>query len=194
PTSSPAPTPNVATPTAKPYITPDGEWSVYVNDVYGYRVRYPAAATLTERGVESFPTKELPTGMTADEYLNQLQVRYGHKLCVSIHYQLGYVNISAPPNRYGRYAYCGRTGIGDYGAVNKSETVTIEGQTYTAEGWEVIGPAQTLAYHNEFFRITLADGTEIEYGALPDETATYTDYLKMKDTLLQIVISYTKIK
>jgi hypothetical protein len=40
----------------------------------------------------------------------------------------------------------------------------------------------------------LADGTMIEYGAVPNETATYEDYLQTtRDILLQIVTSYKQI-
>jgi len=132
--------------------------------------------------------------MTADEYLNQLRSRYGDKLCVSVKYQLGYILLSAPPNLNSRYVHCGVTGVGDYEVVATSEEITLEGQAYTAEGWEVVGPDETLAHHYEFFRVRLPDATVIEYGSWPSATATYADYLKMKSELLKIVSSYTQIQ
>lgn len=48
-------------------------------------------------------------------------------------------------------------------------------------------------FHNEFLWFSLEDGTEIEYGSLPDEEATYQDYLDVKEDLVKIVKSYEKI-
>jgi len=43
--------------------------------------------------------------------------------------------------------------------------------------------------------VVLLDGTRIEYGAAPHETATFEDYLKTtKEVLLQILASYQTIK
>ena len=131
--------------------------------------------------------------MTFETYLAQLRLKYPGKLCVAVRYQLWGIFISAPPNQYARYAPCGTTGIGDYEVITRTETITIEGQSYTATGWEIKGPDETLAHHYELFRVTLADGTEIEYGSWPAETATYADYLKAKGDLLHTMTSYTKI-
>lgn len=165
-----------------------------MNDAFGYRLALPATATVTEGGVESFPNNELPAGVTVDEYLNQLRTKYPGRLCVFIQYELSYVAVSAPPNLHDRYAPCGRTGIGDYEVLTRTEVLTIEGQTYQAEGWEVIGAGGTLANHNEFFRVVLPDNMVIEYGSLPDENATYADYLKYKSALLEIVESFRKLR
>ena len=200
PTAAPAPIPasspisNVPSPTPKPNLTPVGQYSLYVNDIFDYQLKVPAEATITEVGVESFPSNEVPAGMTSDEYEKQLQAKYPGKLCTGIKYNLSSILISAPPNQYSRYAPCATSGIGDYEVITRTETITIEGRAYTAGGWEVKGPDETLDHHYEFFRVTLADGTEIEYGSWPDATATYADYLKTKSDLLQILTSYAKIK
>ena len=88
----------------------DDEWLVYVNDNYGYQFSYPASAIITEIGPQGFATDELPEGMSAEQYLAQLEEMYGTKLCVVVRIELGYVNISAPPNVESGYAICGRTG------------------------------------------------------------------------------------
>lgn len=169
-------------------------WQVHVNDLYGYRFYYPATETITQHGVEGFPTDELPAGMSADDYVAQLQDKYGDNLCVGVHYELGYVYISVPANQGGRYAACGRTGVGAGQMVDRRDTTVIAGQTYTATGFEFSGaeePCQTLACHNETLVVNLADGTRIEYGAVPSEKATFEDYLATtRDVLLQIVASY----
>jgi len=52
-------------------------------------------------------------------------------------------------------------------------------------------PRETLACHNEMMRVGLDDGTQIEYGARHEPTATFEDYLmKGRDMLLQILASY----
>jgi hypothetical protein len=194
PTASSLPISNVPSPTPKPDLTPVGQYSLYVNDVFGYQLTVPAEATVTESGVESFPSNEVPAGMTSDEYANQLRAKYPGKLCTGVRYRLSSILISAPPNQYSRYAPCATTGIGDYEVITRTEAITIAGRSYTAEGWEVKGPDETLAHHYEFLHVTLADGTEIEYGSWPDETATYADYLKTKSDLVQILTSYAKIR
>jgi hypothetical protein len=194
PTPSPRPISDLPSPTPKPNLTPVGQYSIYVNDVFGYQLKVPAEATITEGGVESFPSNELPAGMTDDEYENQLRAKYPGKLCTGVRYKLSMVLISAPPNQYARYAPCGTTGIGDFEVITRTEMITIEGQPYTAKGWEVKGPDESLAHHYEFFRVTLTDGAEIEYGSWPEETATFADYQKIKGRMLQIVTSYMKLK
>jgi putative hemolysin len=171
----------------------DDGWLVYTNDVYGYRLSYPPSATITERGPLGFPSDELPEGTSVDDYIAQLQEMYTNKLCVRIQYELGYVNITAPPNADGKYGPCGRTGVG-YEIIDRSETVVVGEQSYLAEGLEEAGPGETLNYHNETLWIRLADGTQIEYGAGPHETATYEDYLETtKNVLLQMLGSFQQI-
>jgi len=193
-TPSPIPAANVVSPTPSPNLTPESEFSIYVNDVFGYRLTIPAQATIMEGGVVTFPDNELPAGMTNEEYENQLRAKYPGKLCVGVRYKLGSILISAPPNLYSRYAPCATTGIGDYEVITRTETITVEGRSYAAAGWEFKGQDETLAHHGEFFRVTLTDGTEIEYGSWPEETATYAEYLTMKNDLLRIVTSYAKTK
>ncbi len=194
-TEQPAPVPTTAPTEASEEeadAVNDG-WLVYVNDVYGYQFSYPPSAIVTERGVMGFPTDELPEGTSVDDYIAQLQEMYTDKLCVSVCYELGCVNISAPLNMGGKYTHCGRTGAA-YELTDKTETVVIGGQSYTATGFEEIGPGEVLDYHNETLWLRLEDDTVIEYGAAPNETATYEDYLRTtKDVLLQIVTSYEQI-
>lgn len=197
PTLVPLPTVEVEQPASTPPSDrPDDRtdgWLVYTNDVYGYRLSYPPSATITERGPLGFPTDELPEGMSVDDYIAQLQEMYTDKLCVSIHYELGYVNIIAPPNADGKYGPCGRTGVG-YEIIDRSETVVVGKQSYLAKGLEEAGPGETLTYHNETLWISLADGTRIEYGAGPHGTATYEDYLRTtKNVLLQMLGSFQQI-
>jgi hypothetical protein len=92
---------------------------------------------------------------------------------------------------------CGLTGPGAGETVEKSEEVTIEGQTYTGQGFEWVGdmapcspPRETLDCHSEMMRIQLQDGTRIEYGSRYEPTASFEDYLmKGRDMLLRILAS-----
>ncbi|MCX7682242.1 MAG: hypothetical protein N2508_09830 [Anaerolineae bacterium] len=199
PTSPPSSTtiPPAPSPTAEPTVptTPGDDWALYANPVFGYQFYYPPEATIGEAGVISFPTEELPVGKTADEYMAELQAKYGNALCVSVQYGAGYVTISAPANREFRYTLCGRTGVGVGTMVDKNETLTIAGSTYTATGYEFMGadtPCETLACHNETMRLELPDGTRIEFGAAPLEEVTYADYqTTTRPVLLQIVSTFT---
>jgi hypothetical protein len=119
---------------------------------------------------------------------------YGDTLCVGVHYESGYVNFSAPANEGFRYALCGRTGVGVGTMTDKSETVVIAGNSYTASGFEFMGedvPCDLLPCHNETMVLQLPSGMRIEYGAAPVETVTYADYLATaRPVLLQIVSTF----
>ena len=190
-----APPPTVV-PTPPPTTGPSipAGWLLYVNPLFGYRFYYPPGATITEAGVEGYPTEELPAGKTPSEYMAELQAMYGNTLCVTVQYGSGYVSISAPANREFRYAICGRTGVG-VGTMNeRSDTLMIAGSTYTATGYEFMGeetPCDTLPCHNETMRLKLPDDTWIEYGAAPVEGVAYADYLATtRPVLVQIVTTF----
>jgi hypothetical protein len=172
-------------------VDPYQGWLTYTNEVYGYRFRYPADATITEGGVEAFPSDELPEGMSADQYLQKLAEQYSNKLCVSVRYSFGYINISPPANEGFRYAICGRTGVGVGELVDKSEQVYIAGQFASADGFEFIGTGEMLPEHNETLVMLLPDGTRVEYGAIPAVQATFEEYLlQAKPILIQILSTY----
>ncbi|MBN1429233.1 MAG: hypothetical protein JXB07_12735 [Anaerolineae bacterium] len=182
-------------PTVEPMVVQEcpAGWQTYTNDAAGYRLCHPADAAISETGVMSYPPDELPEGKTPDEYFAELNALYGNSLCVSVSYGLGYVNISAPSNKEFRYAICGRTGVGVGEMIDKSDTIIIAGQPYTATGYEAIGieePCDLLPCHNETMVLTLPNDIRIEYGAAPVDDATFEDYLTgTRDVLRQIVAS-----
>jgi hypothetical protein len=166
-------------------------WATYINEDYGYQLRYPAEAEILEVGVMGFPTDELPEGMSIDDYMAQLEEQYGERLCVSLVFSSGYINISPPENESFKYAICGRTGVGAGELIDKTEQIFVAGEWITAEGFEFIADEDALPYHNETLVLSLPDGTRIEYGAKPVEGATYEDYLaEAKMVLLQILSTY----
>jgi hypothetical protein len=176
-------------------VDPYAGWSTYVNEFYGYQFRYPIESTITERGPDGFPAEELPEGMTAEAYLEQLTEKYSEQLCVSINYSYGYINILSPTDSGFQYTICGRTGVGAGELIDKTEEVYIAGETYTAKGFEFIGSGGELPDHNETLVINLKDGTRVEFGARPVEGATYEDYLmETKLILLQILSTYEVIE
>lgn len=199
-TPTPALTPDL-TPISTPALTPEsaltptptGEyegWLTYTNDVYNYEFKYPRGAGIEEAAREAFSLspEEAAGGMTFEEKYT----RYTGKICITINHGLGYVQISAPVNSGFAHVICGRTGRAFEG-IDKSETLTIEGRTYTASGFEEQGPGEILNFHNETMVVILGDGTRIEYGSRPSETATFADYLTMKEEIIKIVESFRKI-
>lgn len=165
-------------------------WLTYTNDVYGYQFKYPAGATIEEVLQEAFSLspEEVAAGMTFEEKF----LEYTGKICISLNYNLAYVQISAPANSGFSHVICGRTGRA-YEGPDRSEALTIDGGTYTASGFEEQGPGETLDLHNETLVVTLDDGTRIEYGSQPVSTATFADYLAARGQLIKIVESYQKI-
>jgi hypothetical protein len=191
PTESPSDTtiPQETEPPEVPPLEPPEGWSVYTNRLYGYRFIYPESATLTERGIDGVPTEELPEGMDLDDYIAQLEEQYGESLCVTLEYQSGYVNFSAPTNVGFRYSICGPTGVGAGELISKEEDITLGTGIYTATGHEYIAEGETS--HREMFRIALPDGTQIAYGGGGQGADAYDDYLEnTKPVLLQILESY----
>jgi hypothetical protein len=183
--------PSAETP-ALPAECPAGRLE-YTDDVFSYRICCPEEATLSQRGISSVPTDEVPQGMTASEYVDQTQAQYGERLCIGIRYGPGYVNVAASPNSEFHYAICGRTGVGT-GTLNYgSETVDVQGMSYTAARFEFVCdtvPSELLDCHNETYVLHLPDNTRIECGAAASDTSTYADHLSAtKDVLLQIVES-----
>jgi len=180
---------------------PTSDWPVFVNDRYGYQIKHPREASISLYGPVSFSADELPEGMSADQYLDQLLKTYTDRLCVQIEYSLGTIYISAPANQEKNLTPCGPTGVGSGEIINKIENVYVGDQLYQANGMEVklqvddgsggVLMGDTLDLHYEIFSLALTDGTRITYGAVPHSDATYNDYLtKTKQTLLQILSTY----
>jgi hypothetical protein len=162
-------------------------WQIYSNDRFGYRLQHPEKAEIVEHGPDGgVPTNEIPEGMTADLYQEQLQKVYP-KLCVEIKYGQGYVNISAPINAGARYSPCWRTGVGVAEILPISTEVDVGGQLYTVDGMEIISDYE----HSENFSLELDDGTQIRFGGGSKDGGSYEDYLtNNRDILLQILASY----
>lgn len=100
------------TPVYEPDFEVSTDWPVFVNDRYGYQIKYPMDATISLFGPATFPAEDLPDDLTTDQYMDSLLKEYSDRLCVSIKYSLGWVNISAPPNQEKYMNPCGPTGVG----------------------------------------------------------------------------------
>lgn len=191
-------------PASEAAFDPTSDWPVFVNDRYGYQIKYPAEATISLFGPVGYSADEKPADMTPDQYMDSLLKEYTNKLCVEIEYSLGWIYIAAPPNQERFLTPCGPTGLGAGEVINKIETIDIGGELYQANGMEfklqTIDNAgnpltgETLDLHGEMFGFELEDGTCIRYGSTPLGDATYDDYLmKTKEMLLQIIATYEKL-
>lgn len=169
----------------------DTGWQAFTNDRYGYQINYPTGAEIEWTGITGYPTDELPQGMDPDQYMQQLEAQYGDNLCVTIYFSLGYIHILPDWENSINYSVCGRTGVGVGEMLDKTDILTIDGMSYTVNGYEWLGGGESLSLHNETMVVILNNGTRIEYGARPVEDASFEDYLmKTRDTLLLIVQSY----
>ena len=194
------PTPSVVeTPTNTPQIPiateteqaglPE-EWDVFTNEVYGYRFFHPTSASISSTGVQGVVAREVPEGLSTEEYMAQLQELLGDKLCVRVDFQQGYIQISAPPNEGGRYVICGISGLGVGEVIEKSEEVMMGETTVLFRGFEFISDEDTSDMHFEMLQYELEDRTRIEFGSQAETTASYEEYLATtKETLLQIIAS-----
>ena len=177
------------------------DWPLFVNDRYGYQIKYPMNATISLFGPEGFSMEDLPEDMTPEQYMDSLLKEYTNQLCVQIEYSLGWIYIAAPPNKEKFLTPCGPTGLGAGEIINKIETIAVGDQYYQANGVEFMLHtvdsdgnqiiSETLDIHGEMFGIHLQDGTVIRYGSFPRHDATYEDYMmKSRETLLQILATY----
>lgn len=168
-------------------------WLAYRNATYNYEFSYPPETTIQVSGADGFPPEELPAGMTAEEYLLQLQDKYGD-LCVIATYGEGFLLIQAPPGR--DYVLCGGFGVGADVVIEKSELVGINGKIYPSRGWELYKQEgdNTILY-SEFFFLDIEDGTHFAYGAnLESAPEKFDDYLTVKEILLRMLASYRTIE
>ncbi len=152
------------------------DWQTYSNPLFAYQIRYPENATLEELPIVSFDSSELPEGMTPEEYMVQLEAKYGSSLCIQITYTLAYLTISAPPNAGNRYVTCGRSGTAAGDLEGISEKINIDGREMTAQGYHIKGSSETLDQSGEVLWIEMDDSMVIEFGSLPESSATFTDY------------------
>jgi hypothetical protein len=195
PTITLSPTPlRLSAPTITPSPTPRSTsaivagWWLYENNFYDYHFSYPPEATISTHGVSGFPTDELPENMSAGEYRQQLAAYYPDDICVGVRYKLGFVTIKPSNEAGGKYARpCGITGVGAYDIQAISETVTIDGHPYIARGWIVRERDEAATWHNQFYFVTLGDGTAIHFGS---SRGSQEEFMEIKETLLQIVTSF----
>ncbi len=100
-------------------------WLTYRSAMYQYEFSYPPETNLEIKSVESFP-EALPAGVTFEEYLYQLQNKFGD-LCVIATYSQSFLLIQVPNS--GDYVLCGGFGMGDEPIVEKSTQVSIDQKT-----------------------------------------------------------------
>lgn len=187
---TPTNTPTTPSATDTPEAGPPEGWEVFTNEVYGYRFFHPTSASISFTGVQGVMAREVPEGLSTEEYVAQLQELLGDKLCVRVDFQMGYILISAAPNEGLRYTICGITGLGVGEVIQKSEEVVIGGNAVLFQGFEFIGDEGASEVHFEMLQYELEDHTRIEFGTSADTGVSYEEYLETtKDTLLEILAS-----
>lgn len=185
PATSPTPT---LTPTRLPTSSVKVGWTAYKNDYFGYEFAHPDLVMIRIQGVTGFPSDELPEGMTAEAYLQQLEASYPDNLCVTVRYQVTFVTIVPAPEKEGRYTVpCGVTGVGDYDVVDVSETIDSNGVSHTANGWRLYERG-TDTWRGEFYFLEVSDTITIHYGSLT--AGTHEVYRFAEETMREIVRSF----
>ena len=125
------------------------------------------------------------------DYFALLKSIYPDDLCVGLAYEMGFIIIQAPLNKGGEFVTCGVTGVGDYDLIQKTETIIIDGRSYTANGHEAHKRDATATFLSELLVTDLEDGTHIQYGG-SWANAGYEAYLPVKEILQRILASYHK--
>jgi hypothetical protein len=165
-------------------------WLVFKNDLLGYEFSYPPQATIGSSGPDGYSPDEVPPDLKFD-YFDLLHNLYSDDLCVGLAYETGFITIIAPLNRGGRFVTCGVTGVGEVDLVRITETIVIDGQTYTAGGHEAHARDAAATFLSEVLVLSLEDGTQIQYGGhWSSAGATNEADSPVKETLRRILASF----
>ena len=138
------------------------QWKTYYNEDFNYQINYPPGSTLID-----------------------------HFGCITINYQNVYIAITGL-NEKGEGPACGRTGIGVVDELKSiDETLIVNDNQIKAQGGRAITyDVETLDKNSETFHFVLGDNIQIQYGSLGDENDTYSDYLKSKPKLYEILKTF----
>ncbi len=189
PTTTPVPTSSVVP-----------GWLTYENDLVGYSFSYPPEAEINARGIDGFPTEELPEDTTTEEYSDYLQSVYPGDLCVSVRYKRGFLTVF-PRGETGIARYvgaCGITNVGDLPIERQEEVVTIDGQPFPAVRQRQ-HRTQTNQLEKEFYiLLDVNDNLRIDFGVHWKSTTPRSgqqqlseqEYDEIRGTLLQILDSF----
>ena len=171
-------------------------WYTYVNNQYGYRFNFPPEADVFEFGVESYDLRDVPAGMTNDEYKEYLYQKLGPNICVQLVLGDGYIRIEAPENQDGNYTFCRYRGPGAPGwsSPERQEDIEIGDQVFTFTGRELIKNDGTGNDHDEALAFELPSGVRIEIGAYSDTDGGYDRYrVEVLPILISILNTYETI-
>lgn len=170
---------------------PDG-WQTYTNERNGYQISYPPESSILTTGVMGYPTDDLPEGSDPDEFLAQLEAQYGDDLCLTINYNHGYITLLPDWENSIKYSACGRTGVGAGEMLDTSAVINVNGQAYTAEGFEWHGSGNQEGEVNETLIMILSDGTRITFGGPLDASVSFDQYLTdTRGVLISIIETYS---
>ncbi len=160
------------------------DWLTYNNEKYKYSFRYPAGASIYTASPEDF-------------YEEENYQKYTGEICIKVAYNRAVLYINAPENKDNDYyANCRlRHWLATKGkpARDISESVTVEGKNYIAEGKEVTFGDSDLA---EIFELKLENGLIFTYGTdirIINEKLTqqnFHGYLEDKPVIHQILSTF----
>ncbi len=189
PTRTPMPIPAITN--SRPLAalpTPSYEgWLPYLNEVYRYQFLYPPEASIREARQDAFGSSGVSSSAS-------LHAQYTGQICVTVELAHSFVAIAAPPNRTARLVKCGETDFAPYDIVGLQEQVTVGGKVIATQGYEFLGPDETLLRHFEWHLVRLADGMDVAYGSLRDRKGTFADYLAEKPAVFQIMQSIVPLE
>lgn len=186
-------------PTPKPIATSEliSGWLVYESEGYGYSFSYPAETNIRRKGVDSYPSDELPAGVDSDTYLRRLKEQYPNDICVLATLPTAGLSIHAPEDEGGKYApICPGLGIGAYDVVESELTVMVNGRSLTSSfGNQLFSRDEAGTFRSEFYLFELVDGTKVTLYAGPEihpefetnYTAAYDAYTIDKSLAVQML-------
>jgi hypothetical protein len=191
PTILPTATPtSIPTETPTPIVMSDdiAGWLLYENSFFNYHFSYPPTATISVAGVNGFANEDIPTGMTANAFMQQLEETLPDDICVGLTYETGFVSFLPPWEKGGKFsAPCSGAGIGAYDIITVTQALMVDGQPYTAQGYQARERNEAATWVAEFYSMQLDDGTNIQYGSFQ---GGHTQYALIEGTLRQIVESF----
>ncbi len=169
----------------------------YRNEIAGFEISIPQGgpagvpeARIKGEVLSGAAEGEKPSGMSLEDFQRITRQAYGDRLCTWIFYQRASIVIQSRKAGQELGQNCFAWNTGGAKAVEKTETVTIEGADYPA--WGFLLSDQSGQPYLSLMMISLPDGGAIAYSSETADAAEYQDYLDAHthDVLLEIIKTY----
>ncbi len=194
PTATLTPTPPVG---VLPTVKAEGGWVRYRNDIAGFEISIPQGgsagdpeARIMGQPLSGAAEGYKPPDMSLEDYERITHQAYGDRLCTWIFYQRASIVIQSRKAGQEMGQNCFDWNTANAKAVEKTETVTVDGAD--TQAWGFLLSDKSGQPYLSLMMISLPDGGAIAYSSETADADEYQDYLDAHthDMLLEIIKTY----